>query len=279
MLLIADSGSTKTHWCLVNNGGVVKEIFTKGINPFYQSEIDIKYEIEHFLLPELKNFELVGISFYGAGCAFPDKKAIVCNALGACFKDTAIEVYSDLLAAARALFGKSEGIACILGTGSNSCFYDGNVIVDNISPLGFILGDEGSGAVLSRKFVSDCLKNQLSDEIKKTFFEKYELTPADILENVYKKPFPNRYLAAFTPFLRDNIDNSAIYDIVYGGFVDFFKRNVMQYDYKNHKTGIIGSVGFHFKDQLISAADECGVQLGSIDQSPMAGLIKYHIEN
>lgn len=279
MLLIADSGSTKTQWCLVNEGEIKKQIFTKGINPFYQSESEIKSEIELALLPELLGEKIDRICFYGAGCSFPDKKMVVSNALGFLFRDVMIEVYSDLLAAARSLFGVEKGIACILGTGSNSCYYDGVQIVENVSPLGFVLGDEGSGAVLGKTLVADCLKSQLPDELKVKFLEKYNLTPAEILEAVYKKPFPNRFLAQFTPFLSENIANSSIYNIVYNGFLAFLKRNVMQYELEGLKIGVVGSVGYYMKDVLSKAALDSGLAVDFVVQSPMSGLIKYHENN
>jgi N-acetylglucosamine kinase-like BadF-type ATPase len=276
MILIADSGSTKTDWCLVENGKIIQRIFTKGINPFYQTDSEIRFEIEQNLAPQLQGFDIDRIFFYGAGCSFPEKKAMVSNALGYVFIHTLIEVQSDLLGAARGLLLNNEGVACILGTGSNSCHYNGNEIVSNVSPLGYMLGDEGSGAVLSKIFVADCLKNQVSEKTKNAFFEKYELTPATIMENVYKKPFPNRYLAQFTPFLSENINQKEIYNVVYKSFVDFFERNVQQYPYQELETSFVGSVAFHLKEVLESAAEQCGVKIGKIMKSPMEGLIKYH---
>ena len=279
MLLIADSGSTKTHWCLVDNGEIYKQIFTKGINPFFQSESEIRSEMELFLLPELKNEFVAHICFYGAGCSFADKRAMVSNALGHLFNHIPIEVHSDLLAAARSLFGQSKGIACILGTGSNSCYYDGSQIVENVSPLGFILGDEGSGAVLGKALVADCLKNQLSDDLRDKFLKQYNLTPTTILEHVYKKTFPNRFLAQFTPFLSENIQDPAIFNIVYTGFCAFFRRNVMQYEMEGAKVRFVGSVGYYLKDVLLKAAADCGVDVDVVEQSPMAGLIKFYSNN
>jgi N-acetylglucosamine kinase-like BadF-type ATPase len=276
MILIADSGSTKTDWCLVENGKIIQRIFTKGINPFYQTDSEIRFEIEQNLAPQLQGFDIDRIFFYGAGCSFPEKKAMVSNALGYVFIHTLIEVQSDLLGAARGLLLNKKGIACILGTGSNSCYYNGNEIVSNVSPLGYMLGDEGSGAVLSKIFVADCLKNQVSEKTKNAFFDKYQLTPATIMENVYKKPFPNRYLAQFTPFLSENINQKEIYNVVYKGFVAFFERNVYQYPYQELETSFVGSVAFHLKGVLESAAEQCGVKIGKIEKSPMEGLIEYH---
>jgi N-acetylglucosamine kinase-like BadF-type ATPase len=278
MILIADSGSTKTHWVLISEKNTVDEVFTRGINPFYQDEKDIADEIELHLLPSLSTASINEIFFYGAGCSFPEKKALVSKALGRHFPDAVIEVQSDLLGAARSLLGRSSGIACIIGTGSNSCFYDGKDIVQNVSPLGYILGDEGSGAVLGKMLVSDVLKNQLPESLKQKFMEQYELTPAEILENVYKKPFPNRYLARFTPFLKENLSEGSIEDIVIRGFRDFVCRNLKQYEHPDAQVRFTGSVAFHFSEILEQVMREEGMHLGGITQNPMDGLIDYHIE-
>jgi hypothetical protein len=248
MILIADSGSTKTHWCLVQSGVVVSEIFT----------------------------EIKKIFFYGAGCSFPEKKMMVSLALINFFNDAIIEVQSDLLAAARSLFQHEKGIACILGTGSNSCFYDGYEIAQNVSPLGFILGDEGSGAVLGKLLVADCLKNQVPEWLSEKLLDEYELTPAIILENVYKKPFPNRFLAKFTPFLLEHIEEPAIFNLVYDSFDAFFLRNVMQYPLEDVEVGFVGSIAYYFKDTLEIVASERGIVVSQITQSPMEGLVRFH---
>jgi len=275
MQLIADSGSTKTNWCLIDGNSVIVELFTLGINPFYQDENTISLEIERELLPKLKSYSINSITFYGAGCSFPDKKSLVSNALGKHFTDTTIEIQSDLLGAARSLFGNKAGIACILGTGSNSCYYDGKNIIENVSPLGFILGDEGSGAVLSKTLVADCLKKQLPEHLCQQFLTKYDLAPAIVLENVYKKPFPNRYLAQFTPFISENIHEPAIQQIVYNGFLNFFKRNVSHYP-QNLEIGFVGSVAYYFSDILKKVAVENDYKIASIVKNPMNGLIAYH---
>ena len=276
MILIADSGSTKTHWCVVDNAVEFKHIFTKGINPFYQTENEITQEIDLNLIPELKGIVIEKIYFYGAGCSFPEKKAIVSNALGRSFRKVIIEVQSDLLAAARSLFCENKGVACILGTGSNSCLYDGREIVENVSPLGFILGDEGSGAILGKTLVADCLKNQLPAEIKAKLLNEYKLSPELILDKVYKQPFPNRFLAGLTPFLLKNIEEPSVFNIVYTGFNAFFVRNVKQYTMANASVGFVGSVAFYFKEVLEAAAKANGITISKIEQNPMTGLILYH---
>jgi N-acetylglucosamine kinase-like BadF-type ATPase len=187
-----------------------------------------------------------------------------------------IEVNSDMLGTARALCGREAGIACILGTGSNSCYYDGKNIVANVSPLGFILGDEGSGAVLGKLFIGSLLKNQLTEGLKETFLDEYKLTPAEIIDRVYRKPFPNRFLATFSPFIAKHIEDNSIQLLVKNAFSDFFRRNVMQYDYRTCKVHFCGSIAHFYRDSLIEAANELQLNIGTIAQTPMDGLVAYH---
>ena len=196
MILIADCGSTKIDWCVVNDGKVVEQIFTSGINALLMTEEQIRETLAAELAEKVKGYAIESVYYYGAGCLFDDicanvRRAIAHNVPTA----KTIEVHSDLLAAARALCGQNEGIACILGTGSNSCYYNGKEIVDNVSPLGYILGDEGSGAVLGKLLVGDVLKNQLPKELCEKFLAEYDLDRQKIIEGVYKKPAANRFLA------------------------------------------------------------------------------------
>ena len=276
VILIADSGSTKTHWCVVSGGIIKSEIFTDGINPFYQTDMEIIALLESQLVPKLANEEIEQIYFYGAGCSFPNKKILVSRALVRFFGNAIIDIQSDLLGAARSLFQHEKGIACILGTGSNSCFYDGVEITQNVSPLGFILGDEGSGAVLGKLFIADCLKNQMPEWITEKLLDEYELTPAVIMDNIYKKPFPNRFLAKFTPFILEHIEEPAIFNLVYDSFDAFFVRNVMQYSLEDIEVGFVGSIAHYFRDTLEIVASERGIVVSEIVQSPMEGLVKYH---
>ena len=278
MILIADSGSTKTDLCVVENGQPIQQISTKGINPFFQSEEEISNEIATSLLPQLKTNALDAVYFYGAGCGFPDKIAMVHRAITKHLQiKREVEVNTDMLAVAHGLCQHEAGIACIMGTGSNSCYYDGKQIVSNVSPLGFILGDEGSGAVLGKLLVGDILKNQMTPELKEKFLKQFSLTPADIIDRVYRKPFPNRFLASLSPFLAQNIDEPCIHALVLGSFKSFLKRNVMQYEnFRNSKVHFIGSVAFYYKTILAEAAQEMNIQLGTIIKSPLEGLIKYH---
>lgn len=276
MILLADSGSTKTEWCVCEQGKSITRLLTNGTNPFFQTIDEIRKEIETSLLPALAPFAIEAIHFYGAGCAFPEQTRMIQEALKP-FIDAPTEVHSDLMGAARALCGKEPGIACILGTGSNSCRYDGVSIVQQVSPLGFILGDEGSGAVLGKLLVGDCLKHQLPQALCRKFMEQYDLTQALLLDKIYKQPFPNRFLARLSRFLLENIDEQPIYDLVYGSFRSFFLRNVMQYEgYDRQPIHFTGSIAYYYKEVLNAAALSLHLTVGKIEPTPMPGLISFH---
>lgn len=276
MILIADSGSTKTDWCVVLNGTPIKRISTKGLNPFFQSEEEVQQELAHSLLPQLPEGTINSVYFYGAGCT-PEKAPVIRRAIADSLPIVGnIKAYSDMLAAARGLYGHEAGIVCILGTGSNSCFYNGKEIVNNVSPLGFILGDEGSGAVLGKLLVGDILKNQLSPTVKEAFLKQFDLTAPEIIDRVYRQPFPNRFLASLSPFIAQHLEEPGIRQLVLNSFIAFLRRNVMQYDYAQYPAHFIGSVAHCYKEILQEAAQETGVSIGKILQSPMEGLIRYH---
>ncbi len=281
MKLIADCGSTKIDWCLTEDGKVVKQIFTSGMNAVMLTREEMAARIAQELMPELGDLA-AGISeiyFYGAGCISPEVCANVALAIKENIPASTIEVHTDLLAAARALCGRAPGIACIMGTGSNSCYYDGTEIVDNVSPLGYILGDEGSGAVLGKILVGDVLKNQLPADLCKAFLEEYGLDRFEIIKRVYKEPGGNRFLASLTPFLIRNIDRKEIYDLVHRSFTAFFVRNVCQYpQYRDVKVNFIGSIAFYYRDVLTAAAEACHCTVGTIIKSPMEGLIAFHAQ-
>ena len=275
-MLIADSGSTKTDWCVILDNTPIKRIGTKGLNPFFQSEEEIQQELPHSLLPQLPEGTIDSVYFYGAGCT-PEKAPTLRRAIADSLPVVGnIKAYSDMLAAARGLCGREAGITCILGTGSNSCFYDGKEIVNHISPLGFILGDEGSGAVLGKLLVGDILKNQLSPAIKEAFLKQFDLTVPEIIDRVYRQPFPNRFLASLSPFIAQHLEEPGIRQLVLGSFIAFLRRNVMQYDYTQYPAHFIGSVAHCYKEILQEAAQETGIRIGKILQSPMEGLIQYH---
>ncbi|MDE6612491.1 MAG: ATPase [Muribaculaceae bacterium] len=280
MILIADCGSTKIDWCLLNENKVEKQVFTLGVNAVMLTEEEIRQRFAEQLMPELADYaaKVEAVYFYGAGCIAPEVCGNVARAIRSNIPSAStIEVYTDLLAAARALCGHKPGIACIMGTGSNSCLYDGNSIVANVSPLGFILGDEGSGAVLGRLFLGDVLKKQMPPEICARFLDEYDLDLLGIIKRVYKEPQPNRFLASVTPFLSKNIAVPEIHELVLNSFRAFFRRNIKQYEaYTRLKVNFIGSIAFHFRTVLEEAAAAEGCTIGDIVKSPMEGLIRYH---
>jgi N-acetylglucosamine kinase-like BadF-type ATPase len=277
MILIADSGSTKTSWCIAEKGNVLQTIQTSGINPYFQSKEEISDRLTQELFPRLevgKN-DIRAVYFYGAGCAF-DKVEIVKGAIEGLIDSPVVEVYTDLLAATRGVCGRQAGIACIMGTGSNSCFYDGQHIVHNVSPLGYILGDEGGGAVLGKLLVGDLLKGMMSEELKDRFLKQYDLTPAQIIDRVYRQPFPNRFLAGLSPFLAENIHEPDFYALVLNSFKSFIVRNVMKYDYHAWPVHFTGSIAFHYKEILAEAASDTGIRMGIVSKSPLQGLVAFH---
>lgn len=274
MYLIADSGSTKTQWCMVENGER-EVVYTSGINPVYQSEQEILQILEQEFPAHKAKAEAV--YFYGAGCAFPEKNEQVKKALTDFFRTPQVEIASDLLAAARSLLLHSAGIACILGTGSNSCYYDGHSIVRNISPLGFILGDEGSGAVMGKRLVADVLKGILPEKLRECFFGEYRYSYPEIIDRVYRQPLPNRFLASFTPFLKKYIAAPEIETLVTTALEEFICRNLLQYQEIRHlPVSFTGSVAFYFREQLLCLLEKYDLCPGQICQTPMEGLITFH---
>ena len=275
MKLIADSGSTKVDWRAIHSDGSVQEVTTAGINPFFQSEEQIIYELEQHLLPAV-SASVNEIHFYGAGVSSPEKILVLQNCFKRVFPKAESFAYTDLLAAARALCGHNPGIAGILGTGANSCFYDGQSIADNVPACGFILGDEGSGAVLGKKFISDYLKRQLPADISELFTKKYDLNYNSIIERVYRQPFPNRFLATFSVFMYENKSNPYINKLLRSSFEEFFCRNILQYEYKKYPVNLVGSVAFYYQEILREVALEKGITIGTILKSPIDGLVDYH---
>ena len=288
MILLADSGSTKVHWCLVTASGQCSDVFTDGINPLFQTTDAMRNSICNQLLPQIAPLLWAGtlthVFFYGAGCT-PEKKVFVQKALESVFKKAEVHVESDMLGAARGLLGRNAGVACILGTGSGSCFYNGETIEWCVPSLGYILGDEGSAAVLGKRLVGDLLKNQLGDDLKEAFFAEYKTSMADIIENVYRQPFPNRYLAKLSRFCADHLDDKRIHDLVYDHFVQFIRRNLVQYfqsPITNHQSpitngvGFVGSIAYYYRPVLEEAMQAEKLPLGTVLQDPIEGLKEYH---
>ena len=278
MKLIAESGSTRTEWALVEDNHLVQRVFTEGLNPFFQTRREISRSVRLGLPESFFKKKLDQVYYYGAGCSSYEKKNILGASLVAQFK-TPIQVESDLLAAARGLFKCEAGIACILGTGSNSCFYDGKIIVKNVKAAGYILGDEGSGAVLGKLFLADLLKGLAPKELANEFHEKFRISVNDVMESVYNLPFPNRFLGTIAYFLGDYMDNEYVYNLLTNNLRSFFNRNVCQYDYINYPIRFVGSLAYAYPDILQEVAQEFGVEIDLIEETPMNGLIEFHSMN
>lgn len=273
--LIADSGSTKTDWMLIEGNGKVRNYKTEGINPVVGDNDSIVRTIKKKFAPNVEGSVINDIYFYGAGCT-AQHKGVVENCLKETFPNANVEVASDVLAAARALCGHKEGVACILGTGSNSCLFNGKDIVKNVSPLGYILGDEGSGAVLGRKLVSDILKRQLPGDIRDCFFEETRLTEAEIIDRVYRQPMPNKFLASLVPFIHNHHRESQIAGLLVASFREFLQRNVLQYERPDLPVNFIGGVAISFSDEIKVAVQIEHLTLGRVELSPQKGLVIYH---
>ncbi len=279
MKLIADSGSTKTAWKLVSGNGETRDIQTSGINPYFRTSDDIYLDLQSSLFPETGS-RVTRIWFYGAGVTSAAKGDIVREALSRLYPDAEIEIGSDLLGACRALLGHHQGIACILGTGSNACLYDGEKVVSNIPPLGFILGDEGSGAVMGKHLVGDYLKGIMPDRLRKRFSERFALTMEEVLDRVYRQPRPNYYLAGFTPFLSENIGEEYCRDFVTRNLAAFVERNVLRLpDCREQPIAFTGSVAWHFSTILQQVLSGHGLGEAIILQAPIEGLVSYHSQD
>lgn len=279
MKLIADSGSTKTAWKLIGNSGEVKNIRTSGLNPYSQSEESIFQEIENVLLPET-GAGIQQIYFYGAGIVNAEKGDIIRRALTRVYPEASVEAHSDVVGAARALFGNQPGIACILGTGSNVCTYDGEKITGGISPLGYILGDEGSGSVMGRKLLGDYFKEVMPAYLREEFTRQYNLTREEALTRVYRTEKPNQFLAQFAPFLSEHIDAAYCQEFVQRNFMEFFERNVSHIpEYTNYPIGFIGSVAYYFSQILNNTTSYFGFEQTTIIKDPIDGLEKYYSQD
>ncbi len=297
MKLIADSGSTKTDWTLLHDSGLRTEnVFmasfkTQGITPIHQSPAEIRQILAQELMPQLSTFsraQLVNskilespllsniqVYFYGSGCT-PAHVPMMKQMLDEVFSPKTVEVYSDLMAAARALCGHDEGIACILGTGANSCLYDGEKIVQNTPALGYVLGDEGSGSVLGRLFMNAIFKNPLFSDIRDAYLGETKLTLPIIINKVYREPLANRFLASTASFIHEHLDFQPLRELVINNFRTFFQHNLVQYQRRDLAVHAVGSIAFHFQEELKEAAEQEGFTLGTILSAPMEGLVNYH---
>lgn len=274
--LIADSGSTKTEWCILKNNKPAL-FTTQGMSPYFVNSEKIEEIIQSEVLPLLKKNIIDEIYFYGTGCKNRENLKMFKKVFTKLFPKAFVVIDNDLSGAAKALCGNQKGIACILGTGSNSCYYNGKRIVKNSPGLGFILGDEGSGAYLGKKVIQHYLYNIFDEDLRARFDAKFVTTDSEILESVYKRPLPNRYLASFAIFLAENRGHYMIENIIEDGINDFFYTHVISYK-ESPKLPIhfTGGIAFGFKDIVTQLCQNYELQLGNILRSPMEGLIRYH---
>jgi len=279
MILIADSGSTKTSWKLADKTGVKAEVTTLGMNPFFRTTNDIIAEFEKTVFP-VAGAAVTHIWFYGAGVVNAEKGGIIKSALLHFYPDAAVDTQSDLLGACRALLGKNRGIACIVGTGSNACYFDGTNIASHISPLGFILGDEGSGAVMGRNLLGDYFKEVMPESLRMSFNQRYGLSRDEALNRVYREPRPNHFLASFTPFLFDNHEHEYCKTFVEQNFRAFIERNVTKLPgYRGNSIGFAGSVAWYFSDIMKEVLKSYGITHALFLKDPIDGLVNFHLQN
>ena len=279
MIIIAESGSTKTDWCILNKSTRKNTVLqSQGLNPYFLDEKKLLIQLK-IIFPPLMCSSVEYVFFYGAGCSHEEQKQKVNHLLKRIFKNALINVETDLLAAARGAFIKEEGLVCILGTGSNAGLYKNQQIEKSFPSLGFIFGDEGSGSHIGKKIIEDFLNNKLPSDILNSFFSSYQINYYDIIKNVYSEKYPNRYLASFSEFVYKNISNNYCKSIVYNSFEDFFIKRISAFnDYKSFHIKFTGTIAYVFSNLLLKTAEKFNIKLckNDIIKSPLKGLIKYH---
>lgn len=277
-LIVCDSGSTKADWMVAKDGKITDEFNTMGFNPFFHDADKVFSELTKNASARKHQEEKSTIYFFGAGCSSSDRNRIIKNGLQKFFTNAEIIVDHDMLGAAIAACGNSAGLVCILGTGSNTAFYDGSQLSETIHGLGYIMGDEGSGSYYGRKLITSFLYRIMPGELRKKFFEKYQMTKEVMNENVYNRPNANVYLASFSTFLSDNKDHPWIQELVRKGMQEFYETNIVSYpEHKSYPVHFIGSIAYHFTDILHSVAEKCGFEVGKIIVRPVEDLMKHYL--
>ncbi|MEP7233551.1 MAG: N-acetylglucosamine kinase [Ginsengibacter sp.] len=278
MILIADSGTSKTNWCLIEHDGSKHYFNTEGFNPYFVDSNYIVNSLRQNMHEGILCDQIKAVYYYGAGC-FPGKDFVLSDSIKAVFNHAKIFIELDLLAAARALLGSSPGFAAILGTGTNTCIYDGEKITENIDSLGYILGDEGSGTSIGKKLLGDYIRGYMPGEITKLIYETFHLDKEAIFERMYGQPFGNIFCADFSKFVADNIGQTYFYELVKNSFKDLFENLVMHYpNYKSYAFNCVGTIAYIFKDILLEVAREYDMLPGKIIKAPIDGLVEYHLQ-
>lgn len=280
MLLVADSGSTKADWILTRPGNKAVHFRTKGINPFFLSEKDITQVFQN--ASEIQEYvdQVKEIYFFGAGCSSPDRREIISNALSKVFKNAFVSVDIDIIASIYATCGSSEGICCILGTGSNISYFDGIKIHESKHGLGYILGDEGAGTYFGRKLLTSFLYHTMPEELSASFKEKYSVDKESVIKRIYQQPAPNSFLASFSPFMSDHINHPFIINLLTAGFGEFVETNIKSYpDYEKQVCHFVGSIAFHFQEILTKVCAQKGVRVGKVLKHPIEELSNFILNN
>ncbi len=278
MILVADSGSSKTDWMGYDNGNVIT-FNTKGINPYFLNEQEI-----YKLISKNEDFvpyanKVQEIYFFGAGSSSPDKHEVVSNGLSLFFKKAFISVDNDLVGSAVATCGSEKGLSCILGTGSNISYYDGKSVHDSTHGLGYVLGDEGSGTYFGRKLAIAYLYGHMPADLGKNFAETYDINKENVITNVYQRSFPNIYLASLSRFMADNLSHPFIQQLLRTGFQEFVDTNIKDFPgYKDLKSHFIGSIAYFYQDVLREVCEANEVIVGNIDQKPITGIFQHILQ-
>ena len=280
MIIIADGGSTKTNWCLLDDNQKKIYFNTEGYNPYFVDSDYIVSSLKKGLPHDLPLDKIQEVNYYGAGVHNEEKAKIVEDAFRELFPNAKIEIGHDLLAAARALLGKEAGFAAILGTGTNTCIYDGDKITHNINSAAYILGDEGSGSYIGKKLLTDFVRGLMPEDVAKAFYDTYKLSEDEIMDSVYTKPLANRFCASFSKFVYDNnVNIQYTRKIVDDAFDAFFANLVSKYpNYQSFTFNCIGSVGYNFRNVLEEKANQYGMKVGKILRSPIDDLVQFHID-
>lgn len=279
MILIADSGSTNTNWVLIDNKKEVAIFTTQGLNPYFIHSEEI-IEILKLTFTDTEIIKSIKkVFFYGSGCSSEAMKKIIYNGIQPFFINATIEIETDLLAAAHALFQNESGIAVVLGTGASTCLYNGVQIIQNIKSLGYVFGDEGGGDHIGKLFITDFLNDELSEDITQKFIETYHLSKDDILRKVYREPFPNSFLASFCEFISNNSEYKQIDELIKSSFNHLFRNHICKYpEYKKFKIRVLGSTGYYFEKQLKEVAAEYKIYIDLILKNPIKELVDFHFK-
>lgn len=276
MIIIADSGGSKIDWRLLLSDGKIEQANCPGFNPYYQPIEDLEKNVRGYLLPLVKE-EVTKIFFYGTGVSSEKNQEVIKATFANFFPSAIIEVGWDLLAAARALCGDEPGIACILGTGSNSCLYDGKRIVHVVANMGWILADEGSGTYMGKRLIVDYFRNEMPTTLAKQFQARFPWSREEVLAKVYQDEKPGAFLASFAKFIFQHLKEPYCYKLAYTSFSDFYENTVMKYEnYQSLKIHFTGSIAFYFSDVLRQVANDKGLTVKNILEGPIAGLALYH---